>query len=68
MIGSLLYLTASRPDIMFGVCLCARFQSSPKESHLTGVTCIFRYLAGREKIQPWVGHDFMMYLALTIFD
>ena len=34
MIGSLLYLTASRPDIMFSVCLCARFQSCPKESHL----------------------------------
>ena len=33
MIGSLLYLTASRPDIMFSVCLCARFQSNPKESH-----------------------------------
>ncbi|KAH0636150.1 hypothetical protein KY285_035895 [Solanum tuberosum] len=35
MIGSLLYLTASRPDIMFSVCKCARFQSAPKESHLT---------------------------------
>jgi Reverse transcriptase (RNA-dependent DNA polymerase) len=34
MIGSLLYLTASRPDIMFSICLCARFQSNPKESHL----------------------------------
>jgi len=34
LIGSLLYLTTSRPDIMFVVCLCARFQSSPKESHL----------------------------------
>lgn len=34
MIGSLLYLTASRPDIMFSVCLCARFQASPKESYL----------------------------------
>ncbi|RVW33262.1 Retrovirus-related Pol polyprotein from transposon RE1 [Vitis vinifera] len=35
MIGSLLYLTASRPDIMYSVCLCARFQSCPKESHLS---------------------------------
>ena len=34
MIGSLLYLTASRPDIMYSVCLCARFQSDPRESHL----------------------------------
>ena len=33
LIGSLLYLTASRPDIQFGVCLCARFQANPKESH-----------------------------------
>ncbi|GAV82952.1 hypothetical protein CFOL_v3_26403 [Cephalotus follicularis] len=45
MIGSLLYLTASRPDIMFSVCLYARFQSSPKETHLIAVKRIFRYLA-----------------------
>ena len=37
MIGSLLYLTASRPDIMFSVCICARYQSNPKESHLSVV-------------------------------
>ena len=37
MIGSLLYLTASRPDIMMSVCLCARFQANPKESHLRAV-------------------------------
>ena len=36
-IGSLLYLTSSRPDIQFSVCLCVRFQVSPKESHLTVV-------------------------------
>ena len=46
MIGSLLYLTASRPDIMFSVCLCARFQSCPKESHLHAVKRIFKYLLG----------------------
>ncbi|MCI25820.1 putative reverse transcriptase (RNA-dependent DNA polymerase), partial [Trifolium medium] len=46
MIGSLLYLTASRPDILFSVCLCARFQSDPRESHLTAVKRIFRYLRG----------------------
>lgn len=46
MIGSLLYLTASRLDIMFSVCLCARFQSCPKESHLTAVKRILRYLVG----------------------
>jgi hypothetical protein len=44
MIGSLLYLTASRPDIMFSVCMCARFQAAPKECHLTAVKGIMRYL------------------------
>ena len=44
MIGSLLYLTASRPDIMFSVYLCARFQSNPRESHLKAVKRIIRYL------------------------
>ncbi|GMI89954.1 cysteine-rich RLK (RECEPTOR-like protein kinase) 8 [Hibiscus trionum] len=43
-VGSLLYLTSSRPDIMFSVCLCARFQASPRESHLIAVKRIFRYL------------------------
>ncbi|KAK6161170.1 hypothetical protein DH2020_004551 [Rehmannia glutinosa] len=46
MIGSLLYLTASTPDILHAVCLCARFQSNPKESHLSVVKRIFRYLKG----------------------
>ena len=46
MIGSLLYLTASRLDILFSVCLCARFQSDPRESHLTAVKRLFRYLKG----------------------
>ena len=41
MIGSLLYLTASRPDIMFSVCLCTRFQEDPKTSHLEAVKRIF---------------------------
>jgi len=44
MIGSVLYLTASRPNICFSVGLCARFQSKPKESHLKSVKRIFRYL------------------------
>ncbi|KAK6151684.1 hypothetical protein DH2020_014319 [Rehmannia glutinosa] len=46
MIGSLFYLTASRPDILHAVCLCARFQSNPKESHMSAVKRIFRYLKG----------------------
>ncbi|KAH9763010.1 hypothetical protein KPL70_001029 [Citrus sinensis] len=53
MIGSLLYLTASRPDIMFSVCLCARFQSCPKESHMLAVKCIFRYLIGTINLGLW---------------
>ena len=44
MIGSLLYLTATRPDILFATGLCARFQASPRESHLKTVKRIFRYL------------------------
>ena len=43
-IGSLLYLTASRPDILFSVCMCATFQANPKESYLIAVRRIFRYL------------------------
>jgi hypothetical protein len=43
-IGSLLYLCASRPDIMFRVCMCARFQATPKECHMRTVKRIMRYL------------------------
>ena len=46
MIGSLLYLTDYKTDILFSVCLCVRFQSNPRESHLTVVKIIFRYLKG----------------------
>ncbi|WVZ63907.1 hypothetical protein U9M48_013501 [Paspalum notatum var. saurae] len=53
MIGSLLYLCASRPDIMFSVCLCARFQADPKESHLTTVKRILRYLKHTLSIGLW---------------
>ncbi|GJW12548.1 retrovirus-related pol polyprotein from transposon TNT 1-94 [Tanacetum coccineum] len=53
MIGSLLYQTASRPDIMFSVCLCARFQKDPKTSHLEAVKRIFRYIKGTMQIGLW---------------
>ena len=46
MIGSLMYLTASRPDIMFAIGVCARYQSQPKESHLPAVKRILRDLKG----------------------
>ncbi|GJS30711.1 hypothetical protein Tco_0491331 [Tanacetum coccineum] len=53
MIGSLLYLMASRPDIMFSVCLCAHFQEDPKTSHLKAVKCIFRYVKGTTHLGVW---------------
>nr|GEY99833.1 copia protein [Tanacetum cinerariifolium] len=52
-IGSLLYLTVSRPDIMFSVCLCARFQEVPKTSHLEAVKRIFRYIKGTTHFGLW---------------
>ncbi|GJY48668.1 ribonuclease H-like domain-containing protein [Tanacetum coccineum] len=57
MIGSLMYLTASRPDIMFAVCACARFQVSPKSSHLLAVKRIFRYLKGKPSLGLWYSKD-----------
>ena len=53
MIGSLLYFTASRLDIIFSVCLCARFQSCPKESHLHAVKRIFKFLLGTIELEFW---------------
>ncbi|GKF82481.1 uncharacterized mitochondrial protein-like protein [Tanacetum coccineum] len=57
MIGSLVYLTASRPDIMFDVYACARFQVPPKVSHLYVVKMIFRYLKGQPKLGLWYPRD-----------
>ena len=53
LIGSLLYLTASRPNIMFSVCLCARFQSNPKESHFTATKRILKYPQGTTNVGLW---------------
>ncbi|CAN1272233.1 Retrovirus-related Pol polyprotein from transposon TNT 1-94 [Linum perenne] len=53
MIGSLLYLTSSRPDILYSVCLCARFQANPKQSHYSAVKRIFRYLKGSQSLGLW---------------
>jgi len=53
MIGSLLYLTASRPDIKFCVYKCVRFQYAPKESHLTTLNRILRYLIGTSNMGLW---------------
>nr|GFA32464.1 retrovirus-related Pol polyprotein from transposon TNT 1-94 [Tanacetum cinerariifolium] len=57
MIGSLMYLTSSRPDIMFAVCACARYQFNPKVSHLHVVIRIFRYLKGQSKLGLWYPKD-----------
>ena len=56
-IGSLMYLTASRPDIMFAVCLCARYQATPKESHMKTVKRILRYLKRKPKLGLWYPAD-----------
>nr|GFA97220.1 hypothetical protein [Tanacetum cinerariifolium] len=53
MIGSLMYLTASKPDIMFDVCAYARHQVTPKECHLHAVKRIFLYLKGHPKLRLW---------------
>ncbi|GJS39974.1 putative ribonuclease H-like domain-containing protein [Tanacetum coccineum] len=53
MIGSLMYLTSSRPDIMFAVCACSRFQVTPKTSHLNAVKRIFKYLKGKPNLGLW---------------
>ena len=53
MIGSLLYLCASRPDIMLSMCMCARFQANSKECHLMAVKRIFRYLVHTPNLGLW---------------
>nr|GEW67836.1 uncharacterized mitochondrial protein AtMg00810-like [Tanacetum cinerariifolium] len=57
MIGSVMYLTSSRPDIMFAVCACARFQVTLKVSHLHAVKRIFRYLKGKLNLGLWYPKD-----------
>ncbi|GJX37186.1 putative ribonuclease H-like domain-containing protein, partial [Tanacetum coccineum] len=57
MIGSVMYLTSSMPDIMFAVCACARFQVIPKVSHSYAVKRIFRYLKGQPKLGLWYPRD-----------
>nr|GEU34927.1 uncharacterized mitochondrial protein AtMg00810-like [Tanacetum cinerariifolium] len=57
MIGSLMYLTSSRPGIIFAVCACAMFQVTPKTSHLQVVKRIFRYLKGQPKLGLWYPRD-----------
>ncbi|GJR56066.1 retrovirus-related pol polyprotein from transposon TNT 1-94 [Tanacetum coccineum] len=57
MIGTLLYLTASRPDLQFAICMCARYQALPTEKHLNAVKRIFRYLKGTVNRGLWYPKD-----------
>nr|GFD23570.1 uncharacterized mitochondrial protein AtMg00810-like [Tanacetum cinerariifolium] len=65
MIGTLLYLTASRPDLQFAICMCARYQAPPTEKHLHAVKRIFRYLRGIVNQGLWYPKDSS--IALTSF-
>nr|GEW32600.1 putative reverse transcriptase domain-containing protein [Tanacetum cinerariifolium] len=57
MIGSLMYLTSSRPDLIYVVCLCARYQAKPTKKHLNAIKRIFRYLKGTIDIGLWYSKD-----------
>ncbi|GJU41504.1 retrovirus-related pol polyprotein from transposon TNT 1-94 [Tanacetum coccineum] len=65
MIGTLLYLTASRPDLYISICMCARYQARPTEKHLNAVKRIFRYLKGTVHRGLWYPKDSS--IALTTF-
>ncbi|GJQ98781.1 retrotransposon protein, putative, unclassified [Tanacetum coccineum] len=60
MIGSLMYLTSSRPDLIYAVCLCGRYQAKPTEKHLNVVKRIFRYLKGTINMGLWYSKDTSM--------
>ncbi|GKC47058.1 retrovirus-related pol polyprotein from transposon TNT 1-94 [Tanacetum coccineum] len=62
MIGTLLYLTASRPDLQFAICMCARYQALPTEKHLNAVKRIFRYLKGTVNRGLWYPKDSLIAL------
>ncbi|GJS02168.1 hypothetical protein Tco_0318676 [Tanacetum coccineum] len=65
MIGSLIYLTASRPDLVFAIFMYARYQTKPTKKHLHAVKRIFRYLQGSINMGLWYFKD--SYIALTAF-
>nr|GFC67499.1 retrovirus-related Pol polyprotein from transposon TNT 1-94 [Tanacetum cinerariifolium] len=62
MVGSLMYLTASRPDLVFAVCICARYQASPTKKHLEALKRIFWYLRGTINWGLWYPKDTIMTL------
>ncbi|GKA40608.1 retrovirus-related pol polyprotein from transposon TNT 1-94 [Tanacetum coccineum] len=63
MLGSLMYLTASRPDLVFVVCMCARYQASPTKKHLEALKRVFRYLRGTINWVLWYPKDTAMALS-----
>ncbi|GJW92702.1 retrovirus-related pol polyprotein from transposon TNT 1-94 [Tanacetum coccineum] len=65
MIGSLMYLKANRPDLVFAVCMCARYQSKPTKRHLEAVKRVFRYLQGTINMGLWYPKDIA--IALTAY-
>ncbi|GKD99745.1 hypothetical protein Tco_1387729 [Tanacetum coccineum] len=65
MVGTLMYLTSSRPDLVFVVCMCARYQARPTKKHLHAVKRIFRYLRGTVNRGLWYSKDSA--IALTAF-
>ncbi|GJQ95612.1 retrovirus-related pol polyprotein from transposon TNT 1-94 [Tanacetum coccineum] len=65
MVGSLMYLTASRPDLVFVVCMCARYQAKPTKKHLEAIKRVFRYLRGTIHMGLWYPKDNAM--ALTAY-
>nr|GEZ12929.1 uncharacterized mitochondrial protein AtMg00810-like [Tanacetum cinerariifolium] len=65
MIGTLLYLTTSRRDLKFAICMCARYQARPTEKHVHAVKRIFRYLRGTVNRGLWYPKDSS--IALTAF-
>ncbi|GJV87684.1 putative reverse transcriptase domain-containing protein [Tanacetum coccineum] len=62
MVGSLMYLTASRPDLVFAVCMCARYQAKPTKKHLEAIKRVFRYLKGTINMGLWYPKDNAMSL------
>ncbi|GJT02754.1 hypothetical protein Tco_0823923 [Tanacetum coccineum] len=57
MVGSLMFLTASRPDLVFAVCMCARYQALPTKKHLEALKRVFRYLKGTINWGLWYPKD-----------
>ncbi|GJV91284.1 hypothetical protein Tco_1539097 [Tanacetum coccineum] len=65
MVNSLMYLTSSRPDLVFAICMCAQYQAKPIKNHLHAVKRVFRYLKGTTNTGLWYSKDTI--IALTAY-